>query len=147
MDLSQELGKFYYSAALCDLHLMNKKFLDQNITYNSLLYLELIYTMGGRCTASKIAELLYISKPAVTLKVNELIKLGLVSKTPDPQDHRQNLLTINEDVIPKYHYHSQQYAKAVQEVQRRFSPEEIETFCKMLRILSDVSVNEIRTPD
>lgn len=145
MDLKQELGKFYYSAALCDLRLMNKKFLDQNITYNSLLYLELIYTMEGRCTASKIAELLNISKPAVTLKVNELIKLGLVTKTPDPLDHRQNLLSVNMDAIPKYHYHSQQDAKAVREVQERFSPGEIEKFCEMLRILSNVSFQEIES--
>ncbi len=147
MDLKRELDKFYYSAALCDLRLMNQKFLDQNITYNSLLYLELIYTMEGRCTASKIAELLYISKPAVTLKVNELIKLGLVTKTPDPRDHRQNLLSVNKDAIPKYRYHSQQDAKAVQEVQDKFSPEEIEKFCEMLRILSDVSFSEIEAQE
>ena len=143
MDLRQELGKFYYSAALCDLRLMNRTFMNQNITYNSLLYLELIYTMEGRCTASRIAELLYISKPAVTLKVNELIKLGLVVKTPDPQDHRQNLLSINKDIIPEYRNYCQKNISAVQMLQEKFSPEEIQRFCEMLRILSDVGLKEI----
>ena len=71
MELQKALDTFYYSTALCDLRLMNKQFVDKNITYNSLLYLELIFSMEGKCTASKIAELLYISKPAVTLKINE----------------------------------------------------------------------------
>ena len=47
MDLRDEINAFYYSTALCDLRLMNKRFVDQNMTYNSLLYLELIYAMNG----------------------------------------------------------------------------------------------------
>ena len=85
MELRRALDSFYYSTALCDLRLMNRQFIDENITYNSLLYLELIYAMDGRLTASKIAEMLCVSKPAVTLKINELIRQGLVVKTPDPK--------------------------------------------------------------
>lgn len=48
MELRRALDSFYYSTALCDLRLMNRQFIDENITYNSLLYLELIYAMDGR---------------------------------------------------------------------------------------------------
>ena len=120
MELRKALDSFYYSTALCDLRLMNRQFIDENITYNSLLYLELIYAMDGRLTASKIAEMLCVSKPAVTLKINELIRQGLVVKTPDPKDRRQNLLSINEDA-------------------EMFSEEDIEKFCQMLNVLSDVN--------
>ena len=51
MELRRALDSFYYSTALCDLRLMNRQFIDENITYNSLLYLELIYAMDGRLTA------------------------------------------------------------------------------------------------
>lgn len=61
MELRKALDSFYYSTALCDLRLMNRQFIDENITYNSLLYLELIYAMDGRLTASKIAEMLCLS--------------------------------------------------------------------------------------
>ena len=54
MELRKALDAFYYSTALCDLRLMNKQFVDETITYNSLLYLELIYTMEGKCTASQL---------------------------------------------------------------------------------------------
>lgn len=68
MELRKALDTFYYSTALCDLRLMNKQFVDENITYNSLLYIELIYTMNGTCTASKLAELLHVSKPGGHIK-------------------------------------------------------------------------------
>ena len=54
MELKKELNRFYYSTALCDLRLMNQSFEDETITYNSLLYLELIFTMNGKCTVSKL---------------------------------------------------------------------------------------------
>ena len=125
MELRRALDSFYYSTALCDLRLMNRQFIDENITYNSLLYLELIYAMDGRLTASKIAEMLCVSKPAVTLKINELIRQGLVVKTPDPKDRRQNLLSINEEAVKK--------------IAEMFSEEDIEKFCQMLNVLSDVN--------
>lgn len=104
MELRRALDSFYYSTALCDLRLMNRQFIDENITYNSLLYLELIYAMDGRLTASKIAEMLCVSKPAVTLKINELIRQGLVVKTPDPKDRRQNLLPSMRRQFPTTKY-------------------------------------------
>ena len=39
MNLKKALDSFYYSTALCNLRLMNEKFVDEHITYNSLLYL------------------------------------------------------------------------------------------------------------
>lgn len=104
MELRRALDSFYYSTALCDLRLMNRQFIDENITYNSLLYLELIYAMDGRLTASKIAEMLCVSKPAVTLKINELIRQGWWIKTPDPKDRRQNLLSIMRRQFPTTKY-------------------------------------------
>ena len=143
MNLRDELNAFYYSTALCDLRLMNKNFVDHNITYNSLLYLELIHSMNGKCTASKLAELLYVSKPGVTLKVNELIKQGLVIKTPDAEDKRQNFLSVNEDAVPKYRVYREQDDLAVKTITEKFSKEDIDKFCEMLNILTDINYNEI----
>ena len=122
-----------------DKRFLNRQFIDENITYNSLLYLELIYAMDGRLTASKIAEMLCVSKPAVTLKINELIRQGLVVKTPDPKDRRQNLLSINEEAVPNYKIYKKQDSLAVKKIAEMFSEEEIEKFCQMLNVLSDVN--------
>ncbi|MBS4534597.1 MarR family transcriptional regulator [Clostridium sp. D2Q-14] len=143
MKLRKALDSFYYSTALCDLRLMNQQFFNQNITYNSLLYLELIFSMNGKCTASKIAELLYVSKPAVTLKINELIKQGLVTKTPDPNDRRQNFLSVNENAVPKYKVYRQQDDLAIKKITDTYSEQDIQKFCEMLGILSEINFKEI----
>lgn len=143
MDLRKALDAFYYSTALCDLRLMNKKFMDENISYNSLLYLELIFSMGGDCTASKIAELLHVSNPAVTLKVNELIRQGLVTKTVDPKDKRRNILSVNEEAIPQYKVYRRQDNEVIRRITDHYTPEEIQKFCDMLNIISDINFEEL----
>lgn len=144
MNLRDELNAFFYSTTLCDLRLMNQKFVDQTLTYNSLLYLELIHFMGGTCTVSKLAELLHVSKPAVTQKVNDLIRQGFVLKTPDPKDHRQNFLSINEAAAPQFRIYRRQDDQCVKELTNRFSQEEIQNFCKMLHILTQVHLETNR---
>lgn len=143
MELRKALDAFYYSTALCDLQLMNRQFVGKNITYNSLLYLELIFSIKGKCTASRIAELLHVSKPAVTLKINELIRQGLVVKIPDPDDRRQNLLKVNEEAIPKYKIYRRQDNEAISRIKDNFSSEDIQKFCKMLDIISEINFEEI----
>ena len=143
MELRKALDAFYYSTALCDLRLMNQKFVDENISYNSLLYLELIFSMDGDCTASKIAELLHVSNPAVTLKVNELIRQGLVTKTVDSRDKRRNLLSVNEEVIPQYKIYRRQDNEVIRRITDHYTPEEIRKFCEMLNIISDINFEEL----
>lgn len=143
MRLRKSLDTFYYSTALCDLRLVNKHFVDKNITYNSLLYLELIFSMDGKCTASQIAELLHVSKPGVTLKINELIRQGLVTKTPDPNDRRKNYLSVNEEAIPKYKVYRRQDDVAIQRLTKKYSEDDIQKFCEMLDIISEINFEEI----
>ena len=143
MDLRKALDTFYYSTALCDLRLMNKQFIDENITYNSLLYIELIYTMNGTCTASKLAELLHVSKPGVTSKLNELMRQGLITKRPDPKDKRKSYLFVNDDAISQYKVFRRQDSEAIKRITDRFTPEEMGKFCEMLDIISEINFEEI----
>lgn len=143
MDLRKALDAFYYSTALCDLRLMNRQFVDKNITYNSLLYLELIFSMNGKCTASKIAELLYVSKPAVTLKINELIRQGLVTRTVAPDDRRKHYLSVNEEAVPKYKVYRRQDNEVIKRITEKYSPGDIQKFCEMLDIVSEINFEEI----
>lgn len=144
MNLRKALDSFYYSTALCDLRLMNKQFINENITYNSLLYLELIFTMNGTCTASQIAELLHISKPGVTSKINEMIRQGLVSKTADPNDKRKYYLSVNEEAVPQYKVFRRQDNAVIRKITENYSPEDIRKFCEMLDIISAVNFEELQ---
>ena len=142
MNLRDALNAFYYSNALCDLQMMNRKFTNPSITYNSLLYLEIIYSMRGKCTASKLAEMLCISKPGVTSKLNELMEQGLIVKQPDPNDGRKHFLMVNEDMVPQYRIYRQQDDLAVKTITEKFSKEDIEKFCSMLEIITSINYDE-----
>ena len=136
MNLRKALDRFYYSTALSNLKLMNKQLIDKNITYNSLLYTEIIYVMNGTCTASKLAELLNVSKPGVTVKLNELLKQGLITKKTDPSDRRKSYLSVNEDAIPQYKIFRCQDDESANRITERFTAEDIDKFCEMLDIIS-----------
>lgn len=142
MNLRDALNAFYYSNALCDLQLMNRKFSHPAITYNSLLYLEIIYSMQGKCTASKLADLLCVSRPGVTKKLNELIEQNLIIKTPDKNDGRKYFLSVNEDMAPQYRIYREQDDLAVKKLTERYSKEDIEKFCNMLQILTEINYDE-----
>ena len=142
MNLRDELSAFYYSTALCELKLMNSGICNDNISYNSLMYLEIIYSMHGRCTPAKLSRMLCISKPGVTAKVNELEKLGLIIKTPDPDDGRQVRLSINEEALPKYRIYRRQDEDAIRTITERFSEEDVEKFSQMLRIITEMNYRD-----
>lgn len=146
MDLRKALDTYYYSAAMNNLHLMNRKILDESITYNSLLYLEMIYALGETCTASQIADLLHVSRPGVTQKINELIRQGLVTKRSDPNDRRKHYLSVREEAVPRYKVYRRQDDEAIERLTRQFTPAEIEKFCEMLSILSEINFEEINRP-
>lgn len=143
MNLRKEISKYYYSSALCDLKLMNENIIEGGITYNSLLYLELIFCMDGKCTPSSLAKLLHVSKPAVTSKINELLSQGLVTKKADPNDGRRCFISVNEDVMPKYKVYRKQDQTAAKRLEESYSSEEIEKFCEMLSVISAVNFEDI----
>ena len=142
MNLRDELNSFYYSTALCDLRLMNRKIDGKNLTYNSLLYLELIHSMHGKCTASAIAELTGVSKPGVTSKLNELHNAGYIIKTPDTLDKRKIYLSVNDDKLPLFRIYSKQDELVLSRLNERFSKEDIDKLCQMLRIITDINYSE-----
>ena len=142
MNLRDSLNAFYYSNALCDLQLMNRQFSSPAVTYNSLLYLEIIYSMQGKCTASRLADLLCVSRPGVTKKINELIEQGLVLKTQDPDDGRKHFLSVNEETAPQYRIYRQQDDLAVKTITEKYSEEDIKKFSDMLQILTDINYKE-----
>lgn len=143
MEILEALDAFYYSTALCDLSLMNKRIVDETISFNSSLYMDIIFFMKGQCTVSKLAELLHVSKPGVTQKINELIRQGLVKKTVDPNDRRKNYLSVDESRVPAYKVYRRQDAELQERLGREYTKEDIEKFCKILNVVTEINLKEI----
>ncbi|UFU00207.1 MarR family transcriptional regulator [Radiobacillus kanasensis] len=134
MSLIKKLDEFYYILLLKNLRSMNKNRLYKNLTYNSLLYLEIIL-YNENCTPSFIADTLQVARSAVTIKVNELVDKGLIIKIPSETDGRVSYLKVSPEVVDDYKIIDQSILTAATEIESKYSKGEIETFISMLDII------------
>ena len=114
---------------------MNENSIYPSMTYNSFLYLDLI-AYKDDCTVSYLADALHVSKSAVTSKVNELIKLGLVVKTQSEKDRRVYYLTVSPEVAADNRQYDKRLNRAVRVLEERYGEKELGTFRGMLELLS-----------
>ena len=136
------ISRFYHHIALTDLRHMNSALPTANVTYNSLLYLDIIHSHQGQFTASALAELLHISKPAVISKVNELMKQGLVYKKQSQTDKRAFFLFVHDTVIPQFTLYQKQDLQVATAMNTRYTKEQIAKFCEMLEFMGDQYIQE-----
>ena len=89
MDLRDSLNRYYYDVTVSDLRQISRTG-GGELSYNSIMYLDVIsyQRAQGECTVSTLANTLHITKSAVTIKVNELERLGMVTKTRSETDRR-----------------------------------------------------------
>ena len=132
MSIVEEINEFYYRMAIYELEMMNGTDYYHGLSYNSLLYLNIIDQMEA-CTVSKIAEILHITKSAVTVKVNELVKQGLVVKEQSTEDKRVFYLRLNEDMDKIMKNYDHIFAKIEERLKEKYRDEELETFGKILQ--------------
>lgn len=131
MDIVNTINELYYQMTLYELRLLNKNPNWGNVSYNSRMYLDLI-AYQQNCTVSFLAKALNISKPAVTMKVNELVRQGLVTKTQSTADKRVYYLHVNREERERIHSFDEWMALADARVRERFSEREREVFCQIL---------------
>lgn len=134
MDLFRSINELYYELVLENLRSMNKDKLYNNLTYNSLLYLEVIQ-LNENCTPSFLAETLHVARSAVTIKVNELIAKGLVIKTPSQEDKRVYHLKVSPHFTEEYTAYDKSLQSAIQEIEENFDDKEIAGFIRMMEII------------
>ena len=145
MDLQESIQQFYFSMTVNDLRRLHRGS-GAELSYNSVMYLDLISYHSGReggCTVSGLAKLLGVSKPAVTMKVNELAAMGLVERVQNPGDKRVYHLRVSRCVEESLESYDLPLRRGMRRVRERFTPEQIESFCAILDTFSkEFSVEE-----
>ena len=130
MDLRQRMERLFVDRTVSELQLANSD-TYQSVTYNSLLYLDLIaYTPD--CTAGYLAETLHVAPSAITSKVRELERQGLVTRTRSERDKRVYYLHINEQLRAEYRAYDQILYGALDELEARYTPQQVDLLCEML---------------
>ena len=64
------------------------------------------------------------------------------TKMPNFADHRQKLLSVNEEAVRSYRVYCAQEDLASKQISEQFSAEDVEKFCRMLRIFMDINFKD-----
>lgn len=135
MSILKEINRFYYYMSLHELQVMNESDYYNGLSYNSLLYLNVIEQVPD-CTVSKLARLLCVSKAAVTLKINELEKAGVIRKEQSMEDKRVYHIRLTERMERIYEGYDEIFKKVEEKLKESFPEEELRSFENILRTAS-----------
>ncbi len=95
-----------------------------------------VIKMLGKPTVGQFAEFLNISQSNATYKVNSLIRKGYLTRENSTRDRREYHLVLS-DKYNNYISIMNNYERTVMErVKERFSGDEVETFSRMLKVIS-----------
>ena len=87
-------------------------------------------------TLSTLAESLMMDKGQLSRTVRELEHLGLVHRTPDPEDGRSSLLSPTDEGLERLAAARRPYESSLVTTLEDWPVEEIETLARLLRALS-----------
>ena len=118
MEIADAVNQFHFDMTINELRLMTQSEVLPGITYNSLLYLDII-AYQKNCTVSFLAQAMHVAKSAVTFKVNELLRLGLVEKTQSAEDKRVHYLTVKPKVLAEYKIYDRALFRAEKEIKEK----------------------------
>lgn len=141
------MNKLFHDYAIAELRLQNNKETKTDLTYNDILYLSIISAHSGEYTASNIADMLYVSRPAVTQKINELEKRGFIYKVQSQVDKRVYKLFINKEQNKYYEKIEETDLQIAIKISSEYSEEQISMFCEMTDKICEIVLNETKRGD
>lgn len=138
--ITAAVDKLYHDMAVADLRLQNMDNDGEKLTYNSMLYLDIIYAHQGEYTASKIADMLHVARPSVTQKINDLERMGYIIKKQSEKDKRIYYLYIDENNLPIEYteMNDKIESKILKKLSDIYSQEDLNKFFDMVSIIGDV---------
>lgn len=118
---------------------------EATLTTSESFSMEIIHALN-RPTVNEFASFTGISLPNAAYKIDNLIQKGYVIKEQSTEDKRKYHLIPTEKYFNYYNI-SQAYVQAVvSRIDERIPPEDIHTFCNVLRIISSELMPEV-TPN
>ncbi len=146
-NINKILDRIYHDMAIAELQRAYSKNDTGDLSYHDVLYLNIIEAHPNEYTSSQIADLLGITRPSVTQKINELCKKGYLVRTQSEKDKRVYYLSINNEVS----YYFDEATKEMDYVENvlieKYGEEKVALFCKMLEDISSYSPYYLSTKD
>ncbi len=136
--LIKALQKITHDTALYELKRLYAYDNNSELSYHDTLYLNIIEAHPNEYTSSQIADLLKITRPSVTEKINQLCKKGYLIRTQSQSDKRVYYLSINPN-SPKDYETTVNYENEIERrVLEKFGEDKVDIFCEVIEHLSEL---------
>ena len=135
MNLRESFFHLYHGLNALEFQTNSKR--SGDLTYRDLMYINLIMFMDD-CTVTKLAEIMNISKPAVTMRVNRLIEQGLIIKQKSRKDERVNILMLSPETYARFGDNDKRINHALAKICEEYSPEDVKIFANMMDRLAEL---------
>ena len=122
--------------SILELQIFNNRTFDK-YSYHDNLYVDLIRNHQNEYTSTQIADLLKVSRPAVTQKINDLIKKGLLKRTQSKTDKRVYYLSLSDEKLQEDNYFFDKNTEIEEIIIEKYGYEKIDIFCEMLEFISE----------
>lgn len=129
MNPKESFDRIYKSLTL--LETVDVSRLDPALSYRDILYINLILLTPG-CTVSKLAEMLRVSLPTVTRRINTMEERGIVVRRKQEGDGRFKTIELSDRLMELFGDQEATVAGAMDDLAEAYSAEEVERFCEML---------------
>lgn len=116
---------------------------DGSLSAMEAFSLEVIGILGEP-TVGQFAEFLSISQSNATYKVNSLIKKGYIERFNSTTDRREYHLTLTDKYYQYSNLMNNYQHEVVERIEKRFSPEDVEKFNEILKVIADELMPEIK---
>ena len=141
MGFQELVNRLYYEETIHELAMRNSA--GEKISYNTIMYLDAI-TYLPQCTVSKLAERLQISKPAVTMKVNEMLRQNLIEKEQSAHDKRVFYLRPKVRSGELYPEYDAALMKTEQYLKETYSAGEMDIFEQIFSDAAEKYIEELK---
>ena len=116
---------------------------ETSLTTVETFCMEIIYALD-KPTVAEFAEMADISSPNAAYKINNLVKKGYLKKVQSTEDKREYHLEVTQKYIDYYNISNTYLLEVMERIQNRFSPEELETLERMLDVISNELMPEVK---
>ncbi len=139
--LLEAMQKFSHDMAILELQNAYQRKENNHLSYQDILYLEIIDAHPNQYTSSQIADLLKVSRPAVTQKINELVKKGYITRTQSKTDKRVFYLSVNKENLDDFGF-TEEEEIVVRKCEEKFGVETVDKMSEILNYISDYYFNQ-----
>ncbi len=141
--LTKALKRITHDTAIYELKRLYSYNKKSVLSYHDTLYLNIIEAHPNKYTSSQIADLLKITRPSVTEKINQLCKKGYILRTQSKADKRIFYLSINPNGPKDYETTAEYEDELEHDILTKFGEEKVDLFCEMIEYLSDLMSDQM----